>query len=53
MNNCTAINGKRPVDVLEQSDGFNSWFKGAIPIHDRMTSYTIGEDAHARYNQKS
>ena len=50
MRNCTAIDSKRPADVLEQPRGFNSCFKGAIPTHDRITSYTVGEDAHARYN---
>lgn len=50
MNNSTAIDSKRPVDVLEQPRGFNSWFRGAIPIRDRITSYTVDQDAHARYN---
>lgn len=48
MNNSTAVDSKRPGDVLEQPCGFNSWFEVAIPIHDKMTSYAVGEDAHAR-----
>jgi len=45
-----AADSKRPVDAFKQPHGFNPWFKGAIPICDRITSYAAGADARVRWN---
>jgi len=49
-NKSVAADSKRPVDAFKQPHGFNPWFKGAIPICDRITSYAAGADARVRWN---